>query len=389
MTAKTLNVALIGYKFMGKAHSHAWKTAPDFFDLKARPVLKVVAGRHEQPLKEFAGRWGWQETATDWREVIARDDIDIVDISVPTALHCEIVMAAAKAGKHIFCEKPFALNMKEARKMRDAAKKAGVIHYLNHNYRRCPAVMLAKRMIDDGKLGRIYHWRGAYLQSWIMDPNFPLTWQLQKKHAGAGPQWDLNSHSVDLARFLVGEIQNVQAMTAHFINERPLPAATDGAFKIATRKSAAKGKVTVEDAAFMIAEFENGTLGSFETTRFATGRKNYNTFEIYGAKGALTFNLERMNELKYCNATDPNGEQGFRSILVTESEHPYIANWWPPGHIIGYEHAFVHAVADFVDAVARQKPITPDFTDGVKIMQVLEAGLQSAHTGKRVAVQSC
>jgi len=387
MTKKTLNVALIGYKFMGKAHSHAWKTAPDFFDMDARPVLKVIAGRHQQPLKEFAERWGWQETTTDWREAVQRDDIDIVDISTPTALHCEIALAAAKAGKHIFCEKPFALNMNEAFKMRDAVKKAGVIHYINHNYRRCPAVMLAKRMIDDGKLGRIYHWRGAYLQSWIMDPKFPLTWHLQKEHAGAGPHWDLNSHSVDLARFLVGEIRSVQAMTAHFIKERPLPTAAAGTFKAAKRQDTAKGKVTVEDAAFMVAEFQNGALGSFETTRFAAGRKNYNMFEIYGEKGALAFNLERMNELEYYDGRNPNAEQGFRTILVTESEHPYIANWWPPGHIIGYEHEFTHAVVDFVNAVERKKSIAPDFTDGVKIIQVLEAGLKSARTGKRIAIR--
>lgn len=386
MTKKKLNVALIGYKFMGKAHSHAWKTAPDFFDMDAIPVLKVIAGRNEKPLREFAGRWGWQETATDWRDVVSRDDIDIVDISTPTALHCEIALAAARAGKHIFCEKPFALNLAEARKMLSAVDKAGVVHYINHNYRRCPAIMLARQMIDRGKIGRIYHWRGAYLQSWIMDPEFPLTWHLQKEQAGAGPHWDLNSHSVDLARFLVGEIKSVQAMTANFIRERPLPTAEAGTFKAASRKGAARGKVTVEDAAFMVAEFRNGALGSFETSRFATGRKNFNMFEIYGEKGALAFNLERMNELQYLDATDPNAERGFRTILATESEHPYIANWWPPGHIIGYEHEFTHAVVDFVDAVVRKKDIAPNFTDGVKIIRVLEAGLESARTGKRVQI---
>jgi predicted dehydrogenase len=266
------------------------------------------------------------------------------------------------------------------------AEDNGVLHYLNHNYRRTPAVMLAKQMIDEGKIGKIFHWRGAYQQDWIVDPNFPLTWQLQKETAHAGPQWDLNSHSVDLAHFLVGDIKTVSCLTTNFIKQRPLPGSGAKAFTSGSGTSTEKGEVTVEDAALMMVEFENGAIGSFEATRFATGRKNTNTFEIYGSKGSLVFNLERMNELQYYSNLDPENAQGFRTILVTESSHAYISNWWPPGHIIGYEHTFVHAMADFLTALDRKEEIHPNFGDGVKILAVLEAGLESARTGKRIDV---
>jgi len=383
MAAKKLNVALIGTKFMGKAHSHAWSSAAKFFDLPAEPVLKVAVGRDQPSLDEFASRWGWQETATDWKSVIARPDIDIVDIATPTALHCEMAIAAAGAGKQIFCEKPLALDAAQAERMAQAVRTAGVTSYVNHNYRRVPAVMYAKHLIDTGRLGRIFHWRGAYLQSWIIDPEFPLTWHLQAEHAGAGPLWDLGSHSVDLARFLVGEIASVQALTTTFIKERPLPGAEAGTFKAGAGSGAAvlRGPVTVEDAAIMAVTFENGALGSFESTRFATGRKNSNLFEIYGDKGAVAFNLERMNELEFLDATLPSLEQGFRTVLVTEAEHPYLAAWWPPGHVIGYEHTFTHAVADFVKAVVAKQPIHPNFDDGAATIRVLEAAKRSAAAG--------
>ena len=377
---------MIGYKFMGKAHSNAWKQAPRFFDVAVEPVLKVACGRHAGPLQEFADRWGWEEIETDWQKVIKRDDIDIIDISVPTHLHHDIALAAAKAGKHIFCEKPMALSYEQAKAMYEAAEENGITHYLNHNYRRCPAVQLAKKLIDDGKIGRIFHWRGAYLQSWIVDPNFPLTWHLQKEKAGSGPHGDLNSHSVDLARFLVGDIKRVSCFTANFIRERPLPdEEAAGTFKGATQGNDT-GRVSVEDAAFMLAEFENGALGSFEATRFAVGRKNYNYFEIYGSKGSLIFDLERMNELQFFSNEDPDDSQGFRTILATEPSHAYVENWWPPGHIIGYEHEFVHAVVDFLDAIANKKIIEPNFFDGMKEMQILEAGLKSAADGKSVVL---
>ncbi len=371
---------------MGKAHSNAWIKAPYFFDTPIKPVLKVACGRHEDSLKVFADRWGWEEIETDWKKVIERDDIEIVDISVPTHLHHGIAVAAAKAGKHIFCEKPMALSYEQAKEMYEVAEKNGITHYLNHNYRRCPAIRLARQLIDEGKVGRIFHWRGAYLQSWIVDPDFPLTWHLQKETAGAGPHIDLNSHSIDLARYLVGEIKSIACMTAQFIQERPLPdEEAAGTFKGAT-KGSEKGKVTVEDAAFMVVEFENGALGSFEATRFAPGRKNYNYFEIYGEKGSIIFDFERMNELQFFSNDDPDYAQGFRTILATESSHAYIENWWPPGHIIGYEHEFVHGVVDFLDALENNTKIEPNFYDGMKAMQVLDAALKSAADGRKLVL---
>lgn len=384
---KEMNVAIIGTKFMGKAHSNAWLNAPHFFDMGIKPVMKVACGRNKADLKAFAERWGWQETETDWRKVVERDDIDIIDISVPPYLHYEIAIAAAAAGKHIFCEKPFALTVEQAREMLEAAEQAGVVHYLNHNYRRVPAVRLAKRLIDEGQIGRIFHWRGAYLQDWIVDPDFPLTWHLRKETAGAGPHGDLNSHSVDLARYLVGEIKSVSAMMTTFIKERPLPGEGAATFTSGEGASTEMGPVTVDDAAFMIAEFENGALGSFESSRFAPGRKNYNYFEIYGSKGSIVFNLERMNELQVFFRDDPAYAQGFRTILVTEAgQHDYISAWWPPGHIIGYEHEFHHAVVDFMNAIETGTPIYPNFFDGLKEMEVLEAGMISAETGQKVEV---
>lgn len=384
--AQTINVALIGTKFMGKAHSNAWKNAPHFFDMNLRPVLKVACGQDEESLKTFAANWGWENIETDWRRIIERPDVDIVDISVPQHLHHEIAIAAAQAGKHIFCEKPLALNVAQARDMLAAVQAAGVVHYLNHNYRRIPAVMLAKRLIEEGRIGRIYHWRGAYLQSWIADPNFPLIWHLRKETAGSGPHGDLNSHSIDLARFLVGDIKSVVAMTTNFIKERPLPGKGAATFSAGSSSVTEKGEVTVEDAAFLVAEFENGALGSFEVTRFATGRKNYHTFEIYGSQGSLLFDLERMNELQFFSEADPAYAQGFRTILATESAHAYIKNWWPPGHIIGYEHEFHHAVVDFCQAIETGGEIRPNFEDGLAETRVLDAALRAAATGQRVSV---
>ena len=382
---KPVNVAIIGTKFMGKAHSSAWGSAPKFFNLGLKPVLKVACGRDETATAEFARNWGWEEVESDWRKVVERKDVDIVDICTPTYLHKDIAVAAAQNGKQIFCEKPLALNYAEAKEMYEAAEKAGVLHYVNHNYRRTPAVAFARKMIDEGKIGQIYHWRGAYLQDWITDPNFPLTWHLRKETAGAGPHYDLNSHSVDLARYLVGEIAAVSAMMKRFVEKRPLPASGAGTFKSGST-AAETGEVTVDDASFMVAEFENGALGSFEASRFANGRKNFNYFEIYGSKGSLAFDLERMNELQYLDMANPSDEQGFRTILVTNASHPYVAAWWPPGHIIGYEHEFTHAVVDFLTALEKGTPITPNFCDGMKDMQVLEAGIVSAATGRKVNV---
>ena len=384
---KTLNVGIIGYKFMGKAHSNAWTNAPLFFDMDTVPVMHTACGRNEAAVQKFADRWGWKHIETDWRKVVENDEIDVIDISVPQHLHFEIAKAAVKAGKHVFCEKPMTMTVQEAEELCGLVNDSSVTHYVNHNYRRCPAVRLAKKMIDDGKIGRIFHWRGTYLQDWIVDPDFPLTWHLRKETAGMGPQGDLNSHSVDLARYLIGDIVSVSCMTGQFIEERVLPdEAASGTFS-GIAGGSEKGPVTVEDAAFMLARFENGALGSFETSRFAPGRKNYNYFEIYGSKGSLIFNLEHMNELQYFSREDPEGEQGFRTIMATEGVHDYITNWWPPGHIIGYEHEFVHAVVDFIKAVETGGKIHPNFEDGLAEMKILFAGLESAATGREISVK--
>ncbi|MAG93745.1 MAG: dehydrogenase [Planctomycetaceae bacterium] len=377
MTAK-LNISIVGHKFMGKAHSNAYHKAARFFDLPCELVLKAACGRHADQLNEFARNWGWEQTQLSWQELVARDDIDVVDISSPTHTHKEIAIAAAQAGKHIFCEKPMALSAEEAREMYEAVEQAGVKHAIGFNYRRVPAIRLAKQMIEEGKLGDIYHWRGAYLQDWIVDPDFPLTWHLRQETAGYGPHGDLNSHSVDLARYLVGEITSVQCTMANFIPERPLPdEAKETAFEAVA--SAGRGRVTVDDASFMVVRFANGALGSFEATRFASGRKNYNSFEIYGSKGSLCFNLERLNELQVFSRDDAPSEQGFKTIMVTVASHPYIASWWPPGHIIGYEHTFVQCIHDDVE-------MQPNFYDGLRCMQVLDAGAESAREGRTVDV---
>lgn len=385
---KKLRIAIIGYNFMGKAHSNGWSQAAKFFDLGVEPILQVACGRDEAAVRAFADRWGWKNVETDWKNAVERDDVDIVDISLPQHLHHDVAIAAAKAGKHIFCEKPMALSLADAKEMLQAATQAKVKHYVNHNYRRTPAIGLARQLIREGKLGRIFHWRGAYQQDWIVDPEFPLTWHLQKETAGTGPHGDLNSHSVDLAHYLVGDIHSVSCLTASFIGSRPLPGKGAATFSAGTTTGKPEmGKVTVEDASLMMVEFANGAVGSFEATRFATGRKNHNTFEIYGSEGSLAFDLERMNELQYFSRRDEGYAQGFRTILVTEGSHPYIANWWPPGHIIGYEHGFTHAAADFLKAIDQDLPIEPNFADGVKCIEVLEAGIKSAAQGCKITLK--
>ena len=383
---KKLNVAIIGTKFMGKAHSNGWLSAPRFFDLPYEPVLKMVCARDTAAAAEFAENWGYDQVEGDWRKAVESKDIDVIAICTPTYLHKEMVVAAAEAGKQIFCEKPAAMNYAEALEMAQAADKAGVLHYLNHNYRRVPAVAFAKQLIEAGTLGDIYHWRGAYLQDWIMDPAFPLIWQLQKEFAGGGPHLDLNSHSVDLARYLVGEIDSVSAMFKTFITERPLPGAGAGTFSAGGATATETGEVLIDDAAFMTAMFENGALGSFNTSRFAGGRKNHNFFEIYGSRGSIVFDLERMNEIQYYNMDDPEAVSGFRTIPTTLGAHPYASAWWPPAHIIGYEHTFAHAVKDFVEALAENKQVEPNLWDGVKIMQVLDAATLSDREGRTVKV---
>ena len=383
---KKLNVAMIGGGFMGKAHSNGWRRVGEFFDVPYQPVLKVIAGKKTR-LEEFNEHWGYEEITYDWRTIMERDDIDVVDIVTPTFEHKEMAIAAAKAGKHIVCEKPFTLTYSDAKEMLAAAEKAGVVHYLNHNYRRVPAVMYAKKLVDEGRLGQIYHWRGAYLQDWITDPNFPLSWQLRKELAGGGPLYDLSSHAMDLARFLIGEPEAVTAVNKTFIHERPLPGVGATAFTSGTGVDASTmAPVEVDDASFTIVEFKNGVLGSIETSRFATGCKNYNYFEVYGSKGSVRFNLERMNELEFLDATVPGPEQGFSTLPATDAAFPYMYAWWPSGHIIGYEHTFVNAFRDFLFAVDGKETIKPNFSDGAEIIRILTAIQKSSDEKRRVII---
>jgi predicted dehydrogenase len=373
--ARTLNVGLIGYKFMGRAHSNAWLQVDKFFDLKARPVMKIICGRDRPGVANACARWGWDKFVTDWREVVEDATIDIVDISTPNDSHAEIAIAAAKAGKAILCEKPLALDVKQARQMLDAVKKAGVVHMICHNYRRIPALALAKKMVDAGDLGAIYHYRARYAQDWIVDPAFPLSWRLQSKTSGSGALGDIGSHVIDLGRYLVGEFTEVCAQTETFIKERPLPG-----------DSSKRGKVTVDDAVSFIGRFANGALANIEATRFALGRKNAIQLEINGSKGSLAFDLEDMNRLKFYSAGDPPDRRGFRDIIVTEAVHRYAANWWPPGHILGYEHTFVHTFADFLNAVADKRSVPPTFEDGLANQIAMEAVAKSAATKKWVKI---
>jgi predicted dehydrogenase len=357
---KKLNVAMIGYKFMGKAHSNAWRQVSRFFETPYEPVMKVVCGRNKEEVKKAAETFGWQEYATSWEEVVARDDIDIIDICTPGDTHKPIAIAAAEAQKVVFCEKPLANTVEEAEQMLDVAQRNGVIHMICHNYRRAPAVTLAKQLIEENQIGQVYHYRGTYLQDWIVNPEFPRVWRLEKAKAGSGALGDIASHSIDLSRYLVGEITDVAGLLKTFIKERPLDLG-----------GKTMAPVDVDDAALSLLKFDNGAIGTIEASRFATGRKNYNRFEINGSRGSISFNLERMNELELYIEEGPNS--GFRTILATDVSHPYTAGWWPPGHIIGYEHTFTHTVLDLLKAIDEQRMPTPNFEDGVRNQRVLAA----------------
>ena len=362
-----VNIALIGYSFMGRAHSNAYRQVTPFFSPRLTPRLKVLCGRTKPAVERAARTLGWDEAATDWRDTVKRSDIDVVDICTPGDSHAEIAMAAARAGKVVLCEKPLANSVRDAERMLAAVRKAGVAHMVCHNYRRAPAVMLAKQIIAGGQLGEIRHFRGAYLQDWINDPAFPLLWRLDKRRAGSGALGDIGAHVIDLARFLVGEIAEVSGDLRTFIKTRPLPG-----------RPRKRGRVTVDDAAVAVARFANGAMGTIEATRLAPGRKNHNRFEINGSKGSLAFDLERMNELDLYLESDRRGQRGFRTILVTESDHPFIKAWWPPGHVIGYEHTFTHTVYDLLEAMADDRIPEPSFVDGVKNQRVLDAIERSA-----------
>lgn len=367
-----IRVALLGTKFMGKAHSQAYRNVNMYFP-DAPPVeMKAIVGRNPKETETARRLFGWQEASTDWRSVVARPDIDLVDISTPGDLHCEMALAAAAAGKHIVCEKPLANTLAEAKKMLAAVEKAKVRHLLMHNYRRVPAVTLARNLITEGRLGRIYHFRARYLQDWAMSPDLHLVWRFSAASAGSGALGDLGAHIIDLGRYLCGEITEVAATLETFIKQRP-----------AEPGSTRKVKVTVDDAAILLARFQNGALGAFEASRFARGRKNQNTFEINGSKGSIVFDLEHLNVLKFYSAEEPAAVQGFHDILcVTKGVHPYADAWWFDGHILGYEHTFTHTIYDFLKAIHSRTKIHPNFVDGVRNQAVLEAAVR-ASAGRR------
>lgn len=357
-----IGVALVGYKFMGQAHSNAYRQVARFFDLRSTPRMRAICGRDEEAVKAAAASLGWEGYETDYRRLLERDDIDLIDVATPGNTHHEIAVAALEAGKHVLCEKPLANTLEEAHEMLDAATTAGTINMVCFNYRRAPAVQLAKKLVDEGRLGEIRHWRAVYLQDFILDPEFPLIWRFKKEVAGSGALGDLGAHIIDLAHFLVGPIEEVVGSAGTFIRERPLEPGGDE-----------KGPVSVDDAADFLARFENGAMGTFEATRLAPGRKNHNSFEINGSNGSLIFDLERMNELRVYFADDPPETSGFRTIMVTEPEHPYVGAWWPPGHILGYEHTFVHTIKDLLDGIGAGKSPAPTFEDGFRCQAVLDA----------------
>jgi predicted dehydrogenase len=382
---KELNVGMIGYAFMGRAHSNAWRQVGHFFDLPAELNLKTICGRTQKNVEQAAAALGWAEATTDWRRVVDAPEIDIIDITTPNDSHAEIAIAAAQAGKAVLCEKPLGMGVAQCEEMVAAVKKAEVVNMVCHNYRRIPAMALAKQMIENGDLGeRIFHFRARYAQDWIIDPEFPLVWRLQSKIAGSGAHGDINAHIIDLGRYLIGEFEEVCGMMETFIRKRPMME-TAGPGSKATKGGRKMGRVTVDDAVSWLGRFKGGALANLEATRFAHGRKNHITLEINGSKGSLAFNFEDMNRLQYFNADDPAGRQGFRDILVTESEHPYVGKWWPPGHIIGYEHTFVHTFADFVEAVVRGRSVHPTFEDGLaneKVLAAIEKSAKNRHWEK-------
>jgi predicted dehydrogenase len=389
MAKKEVGIGLIGYAFMGKTHSNAFRQVDKFFgDLEVKPVMRAICGRNEENVRRAADEFGWQSYETDYHKLIARDDIDIIDVSSPGNEHLPMAIAAAQAGKTVFCEKPLGNNLGEAKQMLDAVTEANVVNMVCFNYRRVPAIALAKKMIDEGALGRIYHFRARYLQDWIADPNFPLVWRLQKEIAGSGTLGDIGAHILDLGQFLLGSnLKTVSGMTETFVKQRPLQAPSTGTEGLNAAASTEMGEVTVDDAAAFMGTFESGAMGVFEATRFAQGRRNFNTFEINGEKGSVAFNFERMNELEYFNAEDPDDRQGFRTINVNEGSQPYSGIYWPPGHIIGYEHSFINTVADLLNGHAQGKSPQPDFRSGAQVNATLDAVVQSSDSKSWVEIE--
>ena len=370
---KPLNVGLIGYGFMGRTHSNAYRKVNNFFDLRYRPVLKAVCGRNEAGAKAFADTWGYESVETDWRKVIERKDIDAVDICTPNNTHKEIALAAAKAGKMILCEKPLSMNTAEGEEMVKAVEQAGVANTVWYNYRRVPAVTLAKQLIDDGKLGRIFHFRAKFLQDWTINADLPqggtALWRLDAAAAGSGVTGDLLAHCIDTALWLNGSISNVAAMTETFIKERK------------HNLTGKMEKVNIDDACAFLARFANGSMATFESTRYARGHKALYTFEINGEHASIAWDLHDLHRLQYFDHRDEGRLRGWRSIHVTDSDHPYMKNWWVSGLQIGYEHTFIHHVADFLGSIAKGTPTHPTFRDALETQAVCDAVLKAAKTG--------
>ncbi|MBF4585150.1 Gfo/Idh/MocA family oxidoreductase [Curtobacterium sp. VKM Ac-2887] len=377
---------MVGHGFMGAAHSQAWRTAPRFFDLGVEPEMAVIVGRDPERTEAARVQYGWQSASTDWRAVVADPDIDVVDIVSPGSSHVEIAIAALEAGKHVLCEKPLANTVEQAEAMTAAAVAArahGVRAMVGFSYRRVPAIAFARQLVQDGRIGTVRQVRALYLQDWLADEDGPMTWRLDKELAGSGALGDIGAHAIDLVEHVTGaELTRVSGLLETFVTERPLLA--DGVGLSGTASSE-RGQVTVDDAAFFTARLgggaADGAIGTFEATRYATGRKNGLTLEISGSEGAIQFDLESMNELRLYESSAPAGEQGFRRILVTEPEHPYMAAWWPTGHLIGYEHTFSHQVKDFVEAIVAGTDPSPSFEDGLHVQRVLDAVERSAADG--------
>jgi predicted dehydrogenase len=371
---KPLNVALIGYGFMGRTHSNAYAKVGNFFDLPLQPVRKVVCGLEQEVAEAFARRWGYEEVETDWRKVISRDDIDLVDICVPNNVHAEIAIAAAQAGKAILCEKPLALNAAQAEEMVQAVEAAGVPNLVSFNYRRIPAVTLAKKLIDEGRLGKIFHYRSQFLQDWTISTDVPqggmATWRLDVKAAGSGVTGDLLAHCIDTAIWLNGSVKNLSAMTETFVKER---------------KHAETGKmepVGIDDACAFLCHFENGSLGLFESTRYARGHKALFTLEVNGEKASLRWDLHDLHRLEYFDHSDDSLIRGWHSVHVTDGDMPYMDKWWVPGLQIGYEHSFVHQLADFLEAMGKGEACSPSFREALETQKVCDAILSSAKSGQ-------
>jgi len=379
---RDLSVGMVGYAFMGAAHSHAWRTAPRFFDLPLRPRMRAVAGRDAQGVRAAAERLGWESTETSWQALVERDDIDLVDVCTPGHTHAEIVIAALEAGKHVLCEKPLANSVEEAEAMTRAAEAAaasGVRAMVGFTYRRVPAIALARQLVAEGRLGTLHHVRAQYLQDWIADENAPLSWRLDKSKAGSGALGDIGAHVIDLAQFITGErITGVSGLLETFVKERPVATEFAG---LSGQGGTERGPVTVDDAAVFLARLSGGGIGTFEATRFAYGRKNAIRLEINGSKGSVAFDFEDMNVLHFFDAADDAAVAGFRRIVVTEPEHAYVAHWWPAGHGLGYEHAFTHQVVDLVEGIAAGTHPAPTFADGLVVQRVLDAVERSAASG--------